>query len=91
MQKYSEIAPSIENVLNLSKTIDSLLGNIFNLIEESRSQIFEVLENIAFYEAQSDIEKFNAKSKKSKINQKAAKKPDAGMPERTLSGGQSGG
>ena len=61
--------------MNLSSTIDSLLGNIFNLIEESRSQIFEVLENIAFYEAWRDIDKFNKNSKKSKFgNIKASEK-----------------
>jgi len=35
--QHQAITPNIESILNLSTTMDSLLGNIFNLIEESRS------------------------------------------------------
>ena len=43
--------------------MDTFIGHLMEEIDESRSQMFDILENIAYYEAKSDPKKF-AKTKK---------------------------
>jgi len=57
LEQYSPIKKQVETLGHLSNTMETFIGNLIEEINESRTQMFDILENIAFYEA-------NAKKKK---------------------------
>ena len=65
-EKYDGIKNKFQSVINLSNTMDSFISNLIQEIDESRAQMFGILENIACYEATQgtiDISKNNHKQK----------------------------
>ena len=50
-ERYDPLKQKVQSISNLSNTMDTLIGNLMEEIDESRTQMFDILENIAFYEA----------------------------------------
>ena len=65
-ERYRPIKQKVELISNLSNTMDTFIGNLIEEMDESRGQMFDILENIAYHEAKKDIKQFskNYKNKK---------------------------
>lgn len=77
-ERFKPIKQKVQSISNLSNTMDTFIANLIEEIDESRSQMFDILENIAFYEARSDIKTFN----KQMGPQKSKKQAKASIPRR---------
>lgn len=62
-ERYRPLKQKVQTISNLSNTMDTFIGNLMEEIDESRSQMFDILENIAYYEAKSDIKWFSKNKK----------------------------
>ena len=63
VEQYAPIKSTVENLGNLSNTMAILIGNIFEEINESRTQMFDICENIAVYENSSKRDKKRERKK----------------------------
>jgi predicted nucleic acid-binding Zn-ribbon protein len=65
-EKGNQINRKIINLKNLSKTMNDLIKNIVSEIDNSREQMFRILESIAAIEINKDARKFNENTKSAK-------------------------
>ena len=68
-EKYSPIKKQVQSIANLSNTMDTLINNLIEEVDDSRSQMFEILETIAFEQAKKEVEK--KKSNKKQVKKKS--------------------
>jgi len=53
-ERYLPIKQKVHLISNLSNTMDTFIGNLVEEMDESRGQMFDILENIAYHEARKD-------------------------------------
>lgn len=56
-EKYKPIIEAVQNLANLSNTMDTFIANVIKEIDESRGQLFEIFENMAFEQAEKKLSK----------------------------------
>ena len=56
-EKYKPIIEAVQNLSNLSNTMDSFIANVIQEIDESRGQLFDIFENMAFDQAEKKLSK----------------------------------
>jgi len=65
-ERYRPIKQKVQIISNLSNTMDTFIGHLIEEMDESRGQMFDILENIAYHEAKKDIKQFS-KNYKNKV------------------------
>ena len=56
-EKYGSLKERVEAMSDLAATMDRLIASVVEEIDRARGQVFDVLENIAFYEMQGEFDK----------------------------------
>lgn len=62
--KVQELQKKVNNLKNIRSTMSGLIKNIVSEIDESREQMFKILESIAAIEISKDPKEFNKKRNK---------------------------
>ena len=65
-EKYGSLTDRIQAISNMAESMDRLISGLVEEIDRTRGQMFEVLENIAFYEMQGELNKKGSKNKSSR-------------------------
>ena len=60
-EKYKPIKLQVQSISNLSNTMDTLISNLIEEVDDSRSKMFEILEEIALEQKKTQIEKNKVK------------------------------
>lgn len=60
-EKYGDLQEQVKKITNLSNTMETLISNLIEEVDESRGQMFGILENIALEQAKSELNKNNKK------------------------------
>lgn len=55
-ERYEPIKEKVQTISNLSTTMDTFIANLITEINDSRTQMFDILENIALEEQQAALE-----------------------------------